>query len=170
MFYLEGRNTQAEPQEISIDQLMSAGFGDNAHVLLTDFAFSEHYVVEEKLGGSWEKAWCPLLSPNKPIGQPLRVVLATEEVHGEASAVQLRQEPRIQGVVGMFSSLGKDKQKLLEDDFPGTDFDQVFVVRHLELGSTQPPAELGFCCMAPGGLLLIIAVSLVFYGRRLSRD
>ena len=170
MLFLEGQTTKAEPQNLTLQQLVESGYGDNAHVLLSEFEFYESYIVDEKqISGYWEKVWFPLVFPDGAADQPLRVVLATEEVHGESSAAEFIKQQQIQGVIGMFSSLSSEERELLEADFPETDFDNVYVIRHVELGSTQPPAAAALCCMAPGVILLLGGVVVIILGARLSR-
>jgi hypothetical protein len=166
--YIQGANTKADPQQLTLQQLADNGYGDNAHVLLTDFRFADTFVYEKKdYGDFWEKAWIPLV-PADAEEDPasFRVVLETDDVHGDSNIEELAQQPKVQGVIWFFDSLDSETQGLLESDFPETDFAKCLIVKQVELGEKQMPAATSLCCLVPGGLLLLVGAAITILAAR----
>jgi hypothetical protein len=139
------------PQRLTLTQLAANGPGDNAHVVLTDFALCDGYVCLVKVGRfdrfvkgtdprnkRWEGAFVPLvpLTPEvrqrrargEAVGREaapanMRVLLLSYTVHGEADLDRLSALPELQGtVVNSIKSLDDKTARLLRELYPGKDF------------------------------------------------
>lgn len=139
------------PQRLTLAQLAASGPGDNAHVVLTDFALCDGYVCIVKVGrfdkfitGSdptrkrWEGVFVPLvpLTPElrqrrargeavgrQPAPAHVRVLLLSYAVHGAADLDKLDTQPEVRGmVINSVKSLDSKTEPLLRELYPGTDF------------------------------------------------
>lgn len=139
------------PQRLTLAQLAANGPGDNAHVVLTDFALCDGYVCIVKVGrfdklitGSdptrkrWEGVYVPLapltteLRQRRARGEAVarqaapanvRVLLLSYGVHGAADLDRLDAESQIRGmVINSVQSLDRKTESLLRELYPGTDF------------------------------------------------
>lgn len=94
MGYRQGTRTQAQPQELTLQRLAENGFGENAHVLLSDVELlTDEYVVEEEsISGVWKKVWVPLIPADADDRDTFRVVLEADDVSSEESLESLAEQ------------------------------------------------------------------------------
>jgi len=137
---------KSAPQTITCEALARDGYGDNAHVRLTEFLVSPaSYVYEEGKGG-WKKVWLPLVPLNGPYAEQLRalpedaeipaprsfgVILQTDEVSNEDKLGALAERDVVEGVViNEIDSLDSETKKLLNQAYPGIDLEKCWILEH----------------------------------------
>lgn len=133
------------PQKLSCAALARDGYGDNAHVELTDFlASSAGFVYEKKRGGDWSKVWVPLVPLDGPYAEMLRalpegaeipapetfgVILQTSNAKNEKALGKLVDKDVLRGVViNEIDSLDRETKKLLAESYPGIDLEKCWIV------------------------------------------
>ena len=138
---------KAEPQTITCEALGRDGYGDNAHVKMTDFLLSSAgYVYEEKKGGGWETVWIPVVPLNGPYAEMLRglpedaeapapktfhVILQTSHASNAKRLGVIAGEDDVRGVViNEIDSLDSETRKLLRQSYPGIDLEKCWIVEH----------------------------------------
>jgi hypothetical protein len=159
------------PQRLTLAQLAANGPGDNAHVVLTDFALCDGYVCLVKVGrferlitGSdptrkhWEGVFVPLvpLTPElrqrrargeavgrQPAPGNVRVLLLSYAVHGVADLDRLDTQPQVRGmVINSIKSLDAKTASLLRELYPGTDFGNCLIFQEGRLPSSTTTSLL----------------------------
>jgi hypothetical protein len=167
---------QAEPQVITCAELARDGYGDNAHVVLTDFyiATAEFVYEERRSGKEWSKVWLPVVSMHSeyvkrlgalpddaeeiPLAEDFRVILQSEHVEGLDGLRAFGELERLPGVViNEVDSLDSDTKKLLQESFPSVDLDGCWILDHQR---KAPGAARGLLFMGFGVLLVAWAVRL----------
>lgn len=175
---------KAEPQTITYADLASKGFGDNAHVILSDFLSPPSDFVYEEKGGKYSKVWLPVVSltgpyaerlmeqalinpsPNnlpRPSAKEIRVIVMSEELENDAQIEALMKGDTIQGVItNKIASISGEERKLLQESYPGVDFDTTYILEH-----ARTPASSGKSFgMMGGGALLAVGGIFGFLRRR----
>ena len=115
-------SSKAEPQEITLAQLLQNGPADNLHLRLSEFLLRDNMVYEQTQSGTWTKIWVPadpaeydaegkpILPDENPaalagadLGNRLTVkfILKSSEVPNDAAMTQLG----IQGLAGSVDGL-----------------------------------------------------------------
>ena len=156
--YKQGTGTQAEPQQITCRQLQEEGFGDNAHVVVTHFLFSNEYIYEESSsGGRWTKVWIPIVPEDAPDANTFRVVLRSTRHHDMAELNELYEQLEVQGIVSLTHKLGGEERKLLKEGHPHVNLDNVLV---LDLGKQHWPPAYGIALAGLGGVVILAAVGI----------
>lgn len=169
--YRQGLHTKPRPQELTLERLASEGYGDNAHVLITDFELlTDDYVIEqEAISGKWTKVWVPLSPAGANERGAFRVVLESDDVSNEESLERLAEQEKIQGRVDVNFSLASEERGLLEEGYPDAELDDLLVVEMVPLGHVEPGAGYSLVFAGFGGMLLLIGVATILVGKRLSR-
>ena len=165
--YRQAVRTKPEPQSMTLAELAKDGFGDNAHVVLTDFELllDETVYETEGLSTTWEKVWIPMV----PAGldeQPssISVLLESTDVKGEQGLVALAEVEKIQGVVDVLYGLGSEERELFEESFPEANLDDCLVVTQVELGHRELPATFWLVLMVVGFSILFVSLCILAYG------
>jgi hypothetical protein len=102
--YLLSARSSAEPEEISLRDLIQRGPQGNPNIILKDFAV-ENYLHEKKLlSAKWPKVWVPVVPADEAEvaadqRSPIYVFLYGENVSGEQDARQRFDRPRFRGLV-----------------------------------------------------------------------
>lgn len=153
---------KAEPQTITCAQLASKGPGDNAHVRLTEFEFTDNYVFqEEKRSTDWKVSYVPAVPPrikDDPGVRVIKVLVKSTAARNEDQLYALGQSP-IQGVViNTVSSLGRDEKRLLKESYPNVDFDTCWIIH-----ADKAPASRGklMGLIGGGSGLAVVAAGLL---------
>jgi hypothetical protein len=173
----------AKPEEIALKDLIARGPDKNNNIILKDFQLSDNFVHEydEKLGpnSSWTKVWIPAYVPGgappaqqrpgafpfnpqpqpQPAG-PIQAIIYSTHVHNEADIQTRCAVPRLRAMVtNRIQSLGSEEKKLLQQSYPGTNFDKCLIIEE-----GREPASAGFLLLLfGGGLLLIVAGAGVLF-------
>ncbi len=168
-----------EPQKISCADLAKNGPGDNAHVVVENFALAGNYVAEQK-DGVMKRVWVPMVPLDaefyEEVGRALfagkadqpdaiqykniRIVLKINRQIDDAGLEKLQGEDTLQGIItNKIAGMGKKEREILESSYPGIDFASCYL---LEL-DRQPPGGVrlygplvGGAVVAAGGLLLML--------------
>jgi hypothetical protein len=178
----EGRQSAAgksEPQEITCAQLVQSGFGDNAHVRMTDFYLCDFAYVYVKGTLRWKKAWVPAvplgsdihasikarLSPDGTFsgrlrGDDIRIIVHLPNARSEKDVERAAAQDEIQGLlIKPFKVLDLEEQSLLEEDYPGLDYGRCLILvegrRPSSKAKTVTIASAGFVAVALGVFLLV---------------
>jgi hypothetical protein len=172
-----------KPQRLTLAQLAANGPGDNAHVVLTDFALCDGYVCLVKVGRyerltdgtdtknrRWEGVFVPVVPLSPEVQQQqgrgaapanVRVLLLSYTVHGEADLDRLGAQPEVRGmVINSIKSLDGKTESLLREMYPGTDFSTCLIFQE----KRKPTATmaslllvlLGTCLTVGSALLLVV--------------
>ena len=138
-----------ETQTISMDQLLTHGWGDNRHIALTEFKLGQPCAYKG-LNGRWETAWVPLIPKNgRPVLGQTCVLLVSEELASQSDLEELSDRGVVDGIVyrqnpvekDVFggTNLSDDRKEFLERENPGVDFAHCLVMNH-----HQGPSALTF--------------------------
>jgi hypothetical protein len=143
---------KAEPQTITCAELEANGPGDNAHVIMTDFYLCDFAYVYEARGPLWTRAFVPAVpkgsdfhkslvaamdkrrSDDRGVQLPpeMRVIVEAPDATCEWDITHLGEQEEIQGtIVNVLHNLDDEAQVMLEESYPGVDFDNVWI---LEVG------------------------------------
>lgn len=176
---------KAEPQNITCAELAENGPGDNAHVIMSDFLLADVVFVYEgrSSDGPWTKVWVPavplgghyhqtLLSMLDEDGKirgavpkpaDINIIVKTSNAPYPNDLDTLADQEAIQGViVNKIESLESKERKLLEENYPGVDFDECWI-----LEVDRKPATLAKVAGFGGGgvALFALGASLIVRGR-----
>ncbi len=173
--------TEAEPRQISCEELGGQGPGDNPHVEMGDFVFCDYYVSEGTNDSDIDRVWVAAVPfggdyhvrlmeasdeegnivGNVPPPTDVRVIVKSSKVSSEYELVALGDQETIKGmVVNEISSLKKDEKDLLRQGYPSIDFDKVQILEH-----ARKPAGFGkVFAMLGGGLALVLVGGVVGFG------
>lgn len=161
-----------EPQEISCKDLIANGYGDNAHVRISDFWLCDFAYVYEEKGGDWENVWVPVMSleddyyktllataaggivpENYPNPENISMVFKSSHIRSDAHLTTVGEADTLQGmIVNDVESLGSEERKILVDSYPKADFDKVLILEHRR----KPSGSGAVFGMLGGGVALIL--------------
>ena len=160
--YRLSKVAKADAQTITCARLAAKGPGDNAHVRLTEFEFTENYIYQEqKRSTQWRTSYVPAVPP-RVLGDPavrvVKVLIKSNKARNEDQLYALGQAPIEGVVVNKIAALGSDERRLLKESYPDIDFDTCWIV---EAG--KAPASTGkLMGMIGGGAgLSIVAAGLL---------
>ena len=160
--YRLSKVAKAEPQTITCAQLAARGPGDNAHVRLTDFAFTDNYIYQNrKRSTEWKLAYVPAVPPrvkDLPAVRTVRVLIKSTRARNEDQLYALGEGPLEGVVVNHISGLGSDERRLLKESYPDVDFDACWII---EAG--KRPASTGTLLgmIGGGGGLAVVAAGML---------
>ena len=171
-----------EAQTITCTDLALGGYGDNAHIRLTDFyvATAEFVTQEKRRSKAWSKVWLPVVpmdgeyvkllgalpddAEEIPPVRDFRVILQSEHVEGQAGLARLGELDALTGVViNEVDSLDSDTKKLLGESYPGVDLDTCWILDHRR---KVPAAARYLAVLALGVGLVAWAILLFVRGRK----
>ena len=176
----------AEPQTISCSELEKNGPGDNSHVIMEDFILLEQAFVYAAATDSntWTKLYIPALPiggayhmqllsmrdengqlpENTPMPENIGIIVKTEHISGEDELTTLAEADTLQGlVINTIKSLGSEEKRLLEQSYPGVDFEACLIIEH----KRQPPSMGKVAALGGGGIALLFAgLGALFLGRK----
>lgn len=162
---------KSEPQKIDCAALAKNGPGDNAHVVVENFALAGSYVAE-RASGVMKRVWIPMVpldaafyeevgralfagnsdQPDAIQHRNIRIVLKINRQIDEAGLERLMGEESLQGIItNQIARIGKKERELLESSYPGIDFASCYL---LEL-DRQPPGGVRLYGPLIGGALLV---------------
>ena len=155
-----------QAQTIPYARLVRDGYGDNAHVRLTECFLAPGDYVYEASGSRWTKVFAPLVSSEGEYATRLRelpegasppkatsfgVILLSEHVHGEDEIDPLYGLKEFTGIViNEIESLGGREKRLLEESYPGVDLDRCWILDHAR---RLPSGTLGAVLLVVGVVL-----------------
>jgi hypothetical protein len=164
---------KAEPQTIRCADLIQNGPGANGHVIVTDFAFEDDYVIEGESANdtSWKTAYVPMFAaPQAEAAAPthtgsFKLILETSRANNEQKLNELETQDRIQGsIVTSIKSLDSETQNILRNKYPQTDFNSVMILEH----ERKPVSTLVWvAALVVGGLCAVLLVVGIIWSRRI---
>ncbi|GJM20664.1 MAG: hypothetical protein DHS20C15_05790 [Planctomycetota bacterium] len=186
--YLElqlSKHALPDAQEISLAELSTDGYGDNAHVLLDDaYLIAWNSIYMEKGGrfasDQWEYAYVPAVSVHSPWYQAfeaglddegiwpddrelpafdaINMVVKLPDARDQDDIDAAAQLPTHQGVViNEIESLTLDEKLLLSESFPNADFDTCLI---FELGREPSTPNEALAIIIGGAVLLLVGCVL----------
>ncbi len=164
--YRLSKVTKAEAQRMSCADLERNGPGDNAHILLTDFATLPSYVYEAKRD-KWTAAWVPVVALDSPHvrkmaeiyardganakfppPKELRVLMKLGDARSAADVDRVGDQETVEGIViNEISSLPSKTRALLQTSYPNVDLDKCWI---FEPGRAPKSAAFGIGIMVLG--------------------
>ncbi len=189
--YREWRLSQVahtEPQKLTVEQLTTQGYGDNAHVVLADFLCPGAYVYqEEKRSSDYDQVWIATVPLYGPYHQRLIDAQEQEQAGAEAVAIAppehialvitskqradddavsaLMDADTLQGMItNEMDSLDRETKDLLNNQFENIDVDSVLIFEE----GRRPATLVKVVALVGSGLGLLVGVAVLFLWRRRS--
>ena len=163
-----------EPQEITCAKLVDEGYGSNAHVRMTDFYLCEHEYVYEKKLVDWTAAWVPVVpkggplhqamlarasdprTASTPLGKDIKIIVLFPKARSEKDVKEAAKRETIQGlVIKPVQLLDREKERLLEESYPGLRFGDCLIL----VEGRQPSSHGKTVAVTGAGLALVVAGS-----------
>jgi hypothetical protein len=171
--YKLSATVKAEPQTIRCADLIQNGPGANGHVIVTDFAFEDDYVIEGDSAAqtTWKTAYVPMFAaPQADAVTPVhtgsfKLILETSRANNEQKLNELEKQDKIQGsIVTSIKSLDSETQKLLRNKYPQTDFNSVMILEH----ERKPTSTLVWvAAFLVGGLCAVLLIAGIIWSRKI---
>jgi hypothetical protein len=169
--YWRNAGATADPETISLHDLLARWPRGNPHVRITDFHLCNRF---SKWGSAKRQEWrayIPLV-PAQP-GVPAGAILMPEHFPaifvtrfvGRDSPERLREARALQGLVtSHFTDLPSGMQTLLREAYPRTDFSRVLIIEDAQV---PEPVGTAWLLMGLGALLLVpvVPIALRVYRR-----
>lgn len=150
----------AEPEEISLKDLIARGVEGNPHILLKNFVPCENYVYETK-GTVWSGVWVPVvplesMKPGQITGGKVtnvQAIIYSSKARSEQDLAQRLGHPKVQALITNQLFGIKDKvANLLKQSYPGIDVSKCLIIHE----GRNPPGLSGTLFLA-GGLVGTLA-------------
>lgn len=163
----------SDPQTITAADLIANGYGDNAHVNVTDFemiTWETIVLTPEDNPNKFEKVWAPVIAFDDPYIEELQalpedaqtappykgqvaLILYSTDIRSSATLESVAFQDAVQGmVINEIDSLGGDELKELKKSL-SIDPDKVLILEH-----NRKPKSTGITMlMMVGGVLLMLA-------------
>ncbi len=177
--YTEGSlafQSSAQPEEISLKELISRGPGGNGHIVLTRFALCGNLVhqTDNKHTG-WTNVWIPIIpieeapkgADEAPTPKNVKALFFSINIHNELELESRLNKPKVQALVtNRISSLSGDVRKLLQQSYPDTDFDTCLIVQE---GRTPFSRQTVYLIGGGAFAALCLGIGLIVAARRANR-
>lgn len=167
--------TKKTMQTLTCKALVADGYGDNAHVRLSDFMLSPGGFVYEGSDSKWKKVWIPVVGMNSdyakmvhelpedaelPSPKNFGVILQSTHVSNDSALGRIAQQDYLVGVViNEIDSLDSGTRRLLEKSYPGIDLEKCWILEHRRKVSG---AGFGMTLMGVALALVALAAFLFF--------
>jgi len=153
-----GSTASAQPDDVSLEELVARGPDAQPHVRVRDFVLGDNYVYfEDDTGSYWTDVLIPAVSSK--MGDQAshvlipQVIVKTKHISNEDQLSALRARARLEGmVVNRIEALGSEEKDILAKDYPGINFDKCII---LEEGREPSQGAMLFL-MGGGGLALVL--------------
>ncbi len=153
-----GSAASAQPEDLTLQQLIARGPQGNPNVRLRDFMLGDNFAYfTDDTGTYWKRVLVPAVPPT--MGEQSahvlipKVIVKTTHVANEDQLDALHARTQLEGlVVNRIESLGKDERDLLIQDYPGIDFERCII---FEEGRKPSDGTMIFL-MGCGGLALLL--------------
>lgn len=161
--------SSATPEKISLQNLIARGPEGNANIVLTNYQLGDKFLyITGKRSSSWSKVYNPVFPAAGPpipgrnpiAGGSLQALVLTTRAKNEGelhSRIDKQELPAM--VINKISSLGSDDKRLLEQHYPGTNFDRVLIIeegRTPSGGALMAISLIGAVILVLGGAGLIL--------------
>jgi hypothetical protein len=170
--YTEGTlsfQSSAEPEEISLKNLIARGPQGNAYIILTDFVLCDNLVHQFKDSdkSAWTHVWIPVV-PSDEVNPAAKGPLNPSNVKALFFSTNIRNErelearlnkPKVQALVtNRIVSLESKIRNLLQQSYSGTNFDQCLI---LQEGRTPFSRGVVYLFGAGAALSLLLGLGLL---------
>jgi hypothetical protein len=169
MTYTEGTlafKSSAEPEEISLKKLIDRGPDGNAYIILTDFVLCDNLVNEFNQSNKdrWTKVWIPVVTadeaalvPKGPLNpSKVKALFFSTKITNHQEIEARLHQPKVQAMVtNRIVSLDAKVRNLLQQSYPGTNFDECLIIQE---GRT--PFSRGVVYLFGVGAVVALAVGL----------
>jgi hypothetical protein len=157
------------PEAITLQALIDRGPDGNPHVEIKDFALANNFIYETESEANkdrFKKVWLPAapLQPGQgggmpaPAFGPIAAIIKSTDAKNRAAVEGLAQAASIRGlVVNKIESLGGEERRLLEQNYPGTNFERCLIIDH-----NRWPSTAAFRLWLLGGGLALLVAGAVF--------
>lgn len=176
-----------EPQHLSLAELAADGYGDNAHVVVSDFFFGWNHVITYGRRGLVEAIYVPAVplygdyheramalidaAGDGPVDvdalappQQIDVIVKLTDAHDADDVNEVGMLDDLPGVViNEIEELSSDQQEVLREVYPGLDFSECLILEYDRPASTAMQATL---FMVGGAIVLLIGALLGFFAWR----
>jgi hypothetical protein len=174
--YTEGTlafQSSAQPEQISLQDLIARGPEGNGHVLLTQFVLCADMVQQtEGKKSEWTGVWIPIIpieeadprAADPPTPRNIKALIFSTNIRNEAGIRNRLAKPQVQALVtNRISSLADDTRKLLRQRYPQTDFDRCLIIQE-----GRQPFSRGIVFFLGGGtfVALCLGIYLLLAARR----
>jgi len=178
-----GAGAEQEPQYLSVAQLEAEGFGENAHVVIQDFALlSFSYVYNGRSQDDMDKVWVPMvpqggeyferlaasvdeegrLPDDVPMPDDLKVIMVSSNASSDQALGQLGDRDTLQGMItNAIEELDSEEKKLLAESYPSADLDTVWIFEE----GRRPAAFVKKAGLTGGGVVLLLLCVGAFVAR-----
>jgi hypothetical protein len=173
MTYTEGSlafNSSPEPEPITLKNLLARGAEGNAYILLTDFVLCSNLVYKSKNNKDWTNVWIPIVTREEvdprqkepPQPKEVKALFFSNRIDGQAALETRLNQPKVQAMItNRISSLENDVRKLLQEAYPGTDFNTCLIIQE---GRTPHSRGAVYAMGGGAGLALLLGIGLVAKG------
>lgn len=166
-----GRDATGEPVEIKLKDLIARGPEGNPHVILTDYVTCANIIYETKGSSkSWTQVWVPIVAaddiavvPGKDITvDRFQAILSSKSVRNLGEIDAVLDKPKLKALVtNKIMSLGDKEQKLLKQNYPGTDFTRCLIIQE----GREPASPIKLLLLGGGaGLCLLGGIGCFIVG------
>jgi hypothetical protein len=158
-----------KPETISLKRLAERGPQGNPNIILTDFRLSKNFVYETRTNWGqkaerWESVRVPIVPRDEGLlglfganaaGRDIPAIIFSKHVGSKAELAKLAV-PQLRGmVINAITWLGADQLKLLQQSYPGIDFERCLIIEERHKPAS---AELLSFYLGGGGVLALIGV------------
>ncbi len=147
-------SASSTPTMMSCTELETTGCDKNAHIVLTDFLFSDQLIYETKsrTNDAWKCVYVPIVPTDGEFAEALveqirknggqmpesiptpssfKVLVKSTKVSGEHELSLLTEQETLQGmVINEVESLGSKEKELLQQAYPGVDVSSCYIIEH----------------------------------------
>jgi hypothetical protein len=174
----------AQPEEISLKNLIARGPAGNPNIVLKDFDLCDNFVEShhqnEGPNAPWTEVWVPVVPSDRPQPGPFPfnrrprqfdAILFSTRVRNHADILTYCALPRLRSmVINRIQGLGAEETNLLQQSYPDTDFSKCLIIHE----GREPASPLTLTSLFGAGILLVLTGfgTLLFgmLGRRVDRE
>ncbi|MCI0684516.1 MAG: hypothetical protein L0Y71_20585 [Gemmataceae bacterium] len=158
-----------EPEEIALKNLIARGPDGNPNILLKDHVLCDNFVFKTR-NGVWTSAWVPMV-PRESVGPgqatggrpaAVQAIMFSTNARDQADLYNRCGQQRVRCLVtNRITSLGSKERDMLQQSYPGTDFDRCLIVQE---GREPAGAAKVFLMIGGGGVATLVGLGMVGFG------
>ncbi len=172
-----GSGASAQPERMTLKQLIARGPEGNPNILLTDFELGDNYVIsEDTKTHRWNGVYIPAfppgegkagVGPGRPVAS-IKAVIFSLNVHSDAdiqTVIARRELPAL--VTNRIKSLGSEEKRLLQNQYGGgINVDACLIIQE----GRKPMSGAILALMFGGGAILLLGALGFFVFSMLSGE
>ena len=171
--YNLARRSSAQPEEITLRDLIKRGPEGNANIILTNFTIFNDYIYRKQLlTGEWKKVWVPIIpldANEKESRKPaIHAFLYSENIKDEGELRARFDRPKLPGMVNPDGTKpGIIGSVLIQRSYPGTDPQQCLIIEE-----GKEPASIYKLVLYVFGFLVFagLTIAIWFWCKKLEKD